>query len=352
MALRVGDNAIYRSFSPKLAVDVAHDNLFVTWHETNANQTYYRLMTQKLSYTTGAPAWTSGGIQLDDNISASAVGYKSIQKAPSGQVAVFYMKMMAPYGNTQNYARLLNAQGADVWSAPLNFSTSQNYKAGLLSTPLIENTHWLTLWQDNRVTGGLDYHPLYLQRINIDGTLGTYTPPVIEEDTCSAPINPTVSNIAIHSVTISWTGNANGYRVEYKAAADAIYNSQETTSTSISLTGLSAETEYDCRVKSLCDADSSDWTTVNFLTLAENAIHDNIVPLFDISVINNQIQITNTNRQWIESVKVYGVNGALLSEKSVKNRENVTLSTNLKTAVVLVVVDGKGQTYTKKVVIQ
>lgn len=92
--------------------------------------------------------------------------------------------------------------------------------------------------------------------------------------TCSGPSTITSSNITQTTATINWgavTGSV-GYSIEYKTTASSTWTSSDVTTTSKNLTGLSAGTTYDIRVKNNCSTtSSSNYTTGQFTTTASTS---------------------------------------------------------------------------------
>jgi hypothetical protein len=99
---------------------------------------------------------------------------------------------------------------------------------------------------------------------NVNFTIGG-TPPA-----CANPTGLSASSITSSSATVSWTAvsGANNYSVDYKAASSATWISaaSATTATSVNLTGLSAATTYDWRVRANCSSSTSAYTTAQFTT--------------------------------------------------------------------------------------
>jgi hypothetical protein len=91
------------------------------------------------------------------------------------------------------------------------------------------------------------------------------TPPL-----CGDPTGLTSSAITTSSANISWTAvaNATSYAVEYKlnsATTWTVVNAAQT-ATSASLTGLTAGTAYNWRVRATCPAGAGAYVTANFTT--------------------------------------------------------------------------------------
>ncbi|HEX4876735.1 MAG TPA: zinc-dependent metalloprotease family protein [Chitinophagaceae bacterium] len=89
---------------------------------------------------------------------------------------------------------------------------------------------------------------------------------------CNAPSGLASSGITSSAATVSWTAvsGAVSYAVDYKANSSATWISAATaaTSTSVNLTGLSASTLYDWRVRTNCSGSNSTYAQAQFTTLA------------------------------------------------------------------------------------
>jgi hypothetical protein len=87
---------------------------------------------------------------------------------------------------------------------------------------------------------------------------------------CSAPTGLTSSAITTSGATVSWAAvsGAVSYDVDYKATSSAtwINAATATTATSVSLSGLTASTVYDYRVRTNCSAASSAYSAAQFTT--------------------------------------------------------------------------------------
>jgi hypothetical protein len=87
---------------------------------------------------------------------------------------------------------------------------------------------------------------------------------------CNAPTGLTTTAITTNSATASWTAAAGAvsYDVDYKTNASAtwINAATATTSTTVNLTGLSASTLYNWRVRNNCATGSSVYVQVSFTT--------------------------------------------------------------------------------------
>lgn len=89
--------------------------------------------------------------------------------------------------------------------------------------------------------------------------------------TCSAPSGLSTSNITTTTATSSWTAvsSATSYTYEFKLNSATTWTATTVTSTAVNLTGLTASTTYNTRVKSNCASGSSAYSAiVNFTTTA------------------------------------------------------------------------------------
>ncbi len=86
---------------------------------------------------------------------------------------------------------------------------------------------------------------------------------------CLTPVIATETHDYSQS-TISWAGTTESYEIAFKAASDAIWPAETTvSSTSQTYTGLQPNTEYQFRVRAICDAAAgmiSDWVLYTFTT--------------------------------------------------------------------------------------
>jgi len=91
---------------------------------------------------------------------------------------------------------------------------------------------------------------------------------------CNPPSGLNETSIASSTATLRWTGssNATSYRVEYKRSNSGTWTLRAggTSGTQVGLTGLTANSAYNWRVRSTCGGEVSDWVTANFTTLPIN----------------------------------------------------------------------------------
>jgi Metallo-peptidase family M12B Reprolysin-like/Secretion system C-terminal sorting domain/Bacterial pre-peptidase C-terminal domain/Fibronectin type III domain len=87
---------------------------------------------------------------------------------------------------------------------------------------------------------------------------------------CNTPTGLSSTGITVSAATVSWTaaGGAVSYAVDYKANSSATWISAATatTGTSVNLSGLSASTLYDWRVRTNCSGSNSAYVQAQFTT--------------------------------------------------------------------------------------
>ena len=178
---RVGYNDYLRGFAPEMYFDKEKSALYVVWRETSSGQTWQQITAQKLSIPSGELLWEPEGKAIAPLVECS-IAYYSIQGDKQGNVAVFYSSNewdpVYFYGWDKNKVTLLDSYGDYVWKDEIiEFANSQGGKGDLVSTKLINNSYWVAVWGDNRKLEGetgSNVAKIYMQRINLDGTLGDY----------------------------------------------------------------------------------------------------------------------------------------------------------------------------------
>jgi len=101
-------------------------------------------------------------------------------------------------------------------------------------------------------------------------TTFTYEPAQSGGDVCEKPATLVAENVTGNSATLTWTGGSGTYNVEVKGGSYSDWTSvlSNTNLLSTPLSNLTAVTDYQARVQSVCDGDTptSGWKTVSFTT--------------------------------------------------------------------------------------
>ena len=98
---------------------------------------------------------------------------------------------------------------------------------------------------------------------------------VSKAPTCYRPYDVVLTNLETTSASLSWSGNGSSYAVEYKTTATSSWNRMVVTDTFATITPLTAQTNYDVRIRALCSAtDSSAYSNaISFKTPCESIAH-------------------------------------------------------------------------------
>jgi len=177
--------------------------------------------------------------------------------------------------------------------------------------------------------------------------------------TCNAPTNPSVSSVTSGSATLAWTAasGANSYDVQYKATNGGSWTTVNSTSTSVTISGLTASTSYDWQVRTNCSSGSSTYlsgpqftTTAascdvyepnNSLSTAAqigtgsisaqiNTVTDVDYYAFSTSGSQKNLQVTLTNLPANYDLTLYDNNGKQLMSSTNTNNADETVFYNSK----------------------
>jgi len=139
------------------------------------------------------------------------------------------------------------------------------------NTKLNLNNTWRTQSDVINIPNAGVYHMLFVWRN--DGSV-TNQPPIAIDNVeimrlvCSRPTGLTITNLTQTSADFEWHEAGNATEWQYQLGTDSIYTVYDTTA---SITGLSANTTYTFKVRSVCDdSNSSFWLTYNFRTPCVN----------------------------------------------------------------------------------
>lgn len=125
---------------------------------------------------------------------------------------------------------------------------------------------------------------------------------------CEAPANVVVSDVATHSAKLVWEGEAETYKVAYKAESEEEWTVVETNNTEYTLTELADNTIYNVRVSADCgETGVSGEAAASFTTVAECIVPTGLAVAHDVAATT----ITWTPVAGVEAYEVqYGVNGS------------------------------------------
>ena len=137
----------------------------------------------------------------------------------------------------------------------------------------------------------------------------------VEALTCPAPMNLSVSNIAVTTADVTWSaaGSDDEWTLEYREEGTSAWTSVPVSGTpAYNLTGLSLGTTYEVRVQAVCSAnDHSLWVSTTFTTdttvvltdptvttLAATNISQTSATLLAVIINPDNVPITATGFQW------------------------------------------------------
>ena len=136
---------------------------------------------------------------------------------------------------------------------------------------------------------------------------------------CSALTGLTASNITSSGATVSWNAvsGISSYIVEYKPTSGGSYQSLTANSASTNLSGLSANTSYDVRVKYTCsNGTTADYTSTTFTTTSGGGSCNAVAGL---SVSNISVSGAQISWNGVSGVSSYSVGYKLATSSSYTN---------------------------------
>lgn len=109
------------------------------------------------------------------------------------------------------------------------------------------------------------------------------------ESSCSQP-TALQAPVEGTTATISWTGDAEAYLLQYKLADHSEWYSVNTTENTVVLNNLQGNSNYNVRVQSVCGEDASAWAEGNFVVDCQNLIIDEEEVTFGNGTSTNNYQ--------------------------------------------------------------
>ena len=153
------------------AYDPHTDTFLAVWLEAYS-AVMFRTMAQRLSKD-GELLWGEEGLELHP-FTANQYGYFSIQNAPDGQAAFFYMHNQTSFSSTDAGVVLVNTVDPTM-RRDFIFTDTDTInpceKAELRTTALHNDSYWNVMWQHDYIS----QPALHVQRVNTDLTLGSRT---------------------------------------------------------------------------------------------------------------------------------------------------------------------------------
>ena len=165
---------------------------------------------------------------------------------------------------TQKFMVLVSTDNGQTWTLasdiPLTSLASSSYLTQYVNlASYAGQTVRVAFYAQSTVSGG--DNNLHIDNISIDESTG---------EICYAPTTLAASNVTTDGATLTWTGDAASYNVYAINGTDTTLV-QNVTAATITLTGLTANTDYTYCVTSVCTSSESPVVTVTFHTLC-NAV--------------------------------------------------------------------------------
>jgi len=193
--LAVSLEANRHKLDPALAFLPASGDMIVAFDRRDSGQGQRGVGVQRIS-AAGARLWGSDGVELEA-VDSVAEGFERIVPLGDGALVSYFKYPSIGSLDSSIIARRLDANGADVWAAPVSLCTNlaPKDKPQLLldASGVARQT-----WDDERSDSG----DIYAQNVNVDGQLGPLTSCSAANYCLGAP------NTAGPGATLSWSGSA------------------------------------------------------------------------------------------------------------------------------------------------
>lgn len=171
---------------------------------------------------------------------------------------------------------------SDDYKMTVTFDKAYNYSGGNLLVGIYKTTtggnypHTYFYGQASSKASVNAYSSSGIGSVGATGTSRDFLPKTTFSYTSASgyvapPSGLAASNVTNTSALLNWTSDGSEWNLQYKKAADDDWTAANgLTSTSYSLTGLTAETAYQARVQTVDGSNLSDWTSVvSFTTKPE-----------------------------------------------------------------------------------
>lgn len=324
-------------------------------YKLSGSSTWISVINSTTSSSVNISGLTAGTVydwRVITNCQANTSGYISSQFTTTANLVCF-----TPTG--------LNSTNITNSSATLNWTAAGNAVSYAVDYKIASSTTWISATTNTTSVSlnitGLTAATLYDFRVNTNclSSNSASATAQLTTLTCNTPGAIVSSAISTSGVTLKW-GAATGatkYAVDYKKTTTTTWTSATigTTALSLSLTGLTAGTVYDWRVKTICSAGNGLYTTSQFTTTAicpdqyesNNTlsaaktipVNTNILAQiasstdldyysFSNTSSQNNIQLTLTNLPANYDMKLYSPSGTLLATSQNTGLTNETIKYN------------------------
>ncbi len=395
-------NICFRWYKDGTYYSCCIDDIEVTSNGSSPVVTDPTVATNAASSITQNSATLNGTITNPDDVTITAKGFEwkataggtYTQIAGTGTGNTFTANLTGLTANTgYTFKAFITFNGTTVYGDEMSFTTTGdqpqtcNVPTGLAAANVTYNAadvNWTaggteTAWNVQYKTGTNDwttvpvsaatYHLSGLAaettyQVRVQANCGdnntsdwtatiSFTTEAEPVEPCDAPTNLQVTNITQTTATMTWTagGSETAWKVGYKLASASQWQEATTQQPSYEIEGLTAESNYDVRVKAVCAADNeSDFITGSFTTQGTGI--DNIMLASSISLMpnpaDNYIELTINSNVEVKEAVVYNAFGQMIQTVELNNNHARIDLSNMASGMYFVRVNGDNATATKK----
>ena len=167
----------YRALSSTCKYDPTSNSFIALWREASLGQDFYRVVAQSVSKE-GELLWGEDGLEIEPLEEDVEFGNLSLQYVQEGEMALFYLKKNSPEYSDKDIRmqRINTTDGTLVWdkSRVITDTLSRTYKTNMKVTTMAYHDFAIFGWDDRGAVSDPDYKRLYLQRVNLDASVGAY----------------------------------------------------------------------------------------------------------------------------------------------------------------------------------
>ncbi len=160
--------------APSVAFNKVTNEIFVSWIETNLNQSQHGVYAQKIA-SDGTRRWTDSGRLIVPVGSLEQTQARTITFADGAMV--FWVETQS-FSNQRIRAIRLDNDGGNVWPSGIMEPSSILATKSRLAVTLSANNQALLAWRDDRADAG----DIYGQNVLGDGSLGVSVPGDFDDD--------------------------------------------------------------------------------------------------------------------------------------------------------------------------
>lgn len=160
---------------------------------------------------------------------------------------------------------------------------------------------------------------------------------------CPTPINLTAEAITESSARLVWEASKENeaFSLRFKPASEPTWDSiEEILGQEYVLSNLEGNTAYVWAVRSFCSENrQSEWSADEQFKTEKLSNKSTKRSFLQVSAFQKQIHILNPSALHIDRINIYALNGTLLAHHEIDSHENVTLTANFDTRIIILSVE-------------